>query len=402
MMAPERKASDRKIVLWIAGITLCAIVLFVSFGPSQQANDPNPTTYNTGSNGIKAAYLVLPKLGYEAKRWTLPATSLAGVDAAHTTLILTQPIIPGGDLKPLQDAVADFLKRGGQVLATGKSGALLLPGGAADAPGRIYQGLCYTTPEGGSQLARVGQVSIGVPARWSANGPQYRVAQRCGMDAVVVQFRYGQGEAVWWSSPMPLTNAALSNDASLQLALASIGPPGRTVLFDEYMHEWHGAIGDVLGGLPWWALFWQSLTIDVLLVLSRGRRNGPVRAPVRLTRSSPIEFATSMGKLYERAGATQAATETARTQLMDYLHAHCGFSRELLQSDPAEVAEALRGRFGGDWSHLEQHLVQALQAQEQRPRPKSALALVQALRADQVELYAMSQGNQYVTMSGTK
>jgi len=190
---------------------------------------------------------------------------------------------------------------------------------------------------------------------------------------------------------MPLTNAGLSADPSLKLALASIGPPGRTVLFDEYLHTWRESIGDTLRGLPWWSLTWQCVAVALLLLFSFSRRSGPLRMPVYLPRTSPIEFAESMGHLYSKAGATQAATEAARARLIEFLRDQCGVPRELLRVQPPVIAEALSERFGGQWTEVEQHLAQAASAAGTALAPKSALKLVQALDADHRKLQRLMQ-----------
>jgi hypothetical protein len=224
---------------------------------------------------------------------------------------------------------------------------------------------------------------------WEDKGADYkvRVEQRCGADAVVVRFRVGEGEAIWWSSAMPLSNQGLSADPSLKLALASLGTPGHTILFDEYMHTWRDSVRSTVAGLPWWSLALQSIAVALLLVYSFSRRSGPLRLPVTFPRTSPIEFAESMGHLYGKACATSAATEAARGRVLDFLREHCGIPREQLRAQPPAVAETLSGRFGGEWTDLEQHLRQAAEIGEQsfgeKPlAPRSALKLVQSLDAD--------------------
>jgi hypothetical protein len=199
----------------------------------------------------------------------------------------------------------------------------------------------------------------------------------------------GAGEAIWWSSPMPMTNSGLSDDPSLKLMLASVGAPSdggkpRTVLFDEYMHTYRDSVGDTLKGLPWGALWWQLAAVAALLLLSFSRRSGPLRTAVTMPRTSPVEFAESMGVLYQRARATSAATEAARGRLLEFLRDQCGIPRELLRGQPPEVAQVLAERFGGDWREIDQHLAQAAVTGE--ITAKSALKLVQSLDDDLLRL----------------
>jgi hypothetical protein len=427
-MATPQRGKDRRIVLWVAGGIFVLILLFSIFGPSSTSTDQRPTSENAQNGGIKAAYLLLSDLGYATERWNQPETELKSVDPAHTTLILTEPTLPLNDTKMLADALADFLSRGGRVVATGRTGARLLPGGITGQSSRqvILPGgqqgvdeissateICQTTPEGSGALARSGAVTIEDDAAWTAHGPQFEVAQRCGPDAVVVSYRFGQGRAIWWSSPLPMTNLGLSTGsladiglnadaakqkaaqaANLRLLLASIGPRDRKLLFDEYLHTFHQGLVEDQRHLPWWAIFWQCVAVALLLLFSFSRRNGPMRLPVAVPRTSPIEFALSMGHLYQKAGSTQAAIGAAHGRLLQFLREQCGLPPELLRAGPAAIAEGLRERLGGEWSLLQVHLEQVKEHETGVAQPKAALKLVQALEADQRQIAAATQQGQ--------
>ena len=120
---------DRSFVLWLAGGLLAAILLVSWWSPNAPDTDPAPTTYNSGTAGAKAAYLLLPELGYQAERWDEGPDGLAGVDAGRTTLVLANPVVPETQVEAVKQDVARFLERGGRVLVTGVKGAYLLPGG---------------------------------------------------------------------------------------------------------------------------------------------------------------------------------------------------------------------------------------------------------------------------------
>ncbi len=198
---------DRRFVFGILGAMLVVIVAFSVFAPANDDTDSSPTTYNSGSAGTKAAYLLLGELGYGAHRWETSPDDLKNVDAAKTTLVLAEPNFPTEGSKQVKAEIADFLSRGGHVLATGKEGAYFLPGGKTDAPSGLYQNLCFSTPEGQSPLARVGKISLASNVRWAALGPEFRVSQLCGNDAVVVSYKYGGGRG-------DLVEFAAANDQS--------------------------------------------------------------------------------------------------------------------------------------------------------------------------------------------
>jgi hypothetical protein len=235
-------------------------------------------------------------------------------------------------------------------------------------------------------LARVGKVSLADNVRWAALGPAFRVSQLCGDDAVVVSYKYGAGQAIWWSSPMPMTNRGLKEDASLKLVLASVGGTDRRVLFDEYFHGERASLWETTKGLPIWQITWQCIAVAVLLLLSFGRRSGPLRLPVRLPRSSPLEFAESMGRLYRKAGATQAAVDGARRRVLKFLEEQCGVPRDVLRSTPQAIVEAVEERLGGRWNRIGEHLLQASETEHQAVTLASTLELVKALDRDQRDL----------------
>ena len=377
---------DQRIVLGILAAMVALLIIVSILTPANDDSNPLPTTYNSGSAGTKATYLVLGELGYGAERWEASPDVLKNVDAAKATLILAEPNFPNEDAKQVQASIADFLSRGGRVLATGKDGAYFLPDAKTGASARFYQKLCLTTPEGQGPLARAGKISLGDDVRWTALEPRFRVSQLCGNDAVVVSYDYGAGEAVWWSSPMPMTNRGLKEDASLKLVLASVGGLDRRVLFDEYFHGERASLWDTAKGLPITQIALQCVVVAVLLVLSFGRRNGPIRLPVRLPRSSPLEFAESMGRLYKRAGATQAAVDGARRRLLKFLEEQCGVPRDVLRSTPQVIVEAVEERLGGRWSTLGEHLTQAANTEHSTVTLASTLELVKALDRDQRDL----------------
>ena len=386
MTASLRKV-DRRFVLIVTGFVLLLIVAVSLAAPSTATNDPRPSTYNTAPGGAKAAFLTLAALGRPVARWEQPLQDLPPGDAAHTTLVLAEPLYAAPEKDRLASAIHSFLQRGGRLLTTGASGALLLPGGATT-PSHRFGALCSTQPEGPGPLAAAGSVEMAVGAAWSADTPAARVEGRCGADAVIVRLPVGAGEAIWWSSASPLTNAELRNDADLKLLLASLGE-GRRILFDETLQQPVRSKWSAAAGLPLLSLLAQAGLVFALLVFSFSRRHGPVRLPVAVPRSSPTEFARSMGDLYERAGATGVAISAARRRLLRVLMREGGLPQGVAESPPDDVAAALANRFGGDWNALAGHLRQAAETGDTPLRPRSALALVRALGHD-VERVAMA------------
>jgi hypothetical protein len=376
-----RLGNDRRLLLMLCGAMLAVIVVVSVLAPPRQ-DDPRPTTTNSGPRGAKAAYLLLERLGRGVSRWERPLVELSDLDASRTTLVLAEPLYGPKELKEMKAALEEFMKRGGRVVTTGETGAALLPGGATKGPG-MFEGnaVCYTTPEGPGELARTGRVEMEDDGQWAAEGVRFRVEQRCGGEAVVVRFAVGKGEAVWWSSATAMTNAGLKQDADLRLLLASVGA-GRDVVFDESVFGQTKTLWDAAKGLPLGWLSLQVVVLGVLVVVSFSRRRGPVRMPVVLPRSSPVEFAESMGDLYEKGGANIAATDAAKRRLVRVLVREAGLAQTTVAAGPEAVAEALRARLGGEWGLVAVHLKEADGVAREKESGRAALALVRGLGED--------------------
>lgn len=375
----EERWSDRRIVLWMGAVILLLIIAVSVLAPNTAEDDARPTTYNNGPQGAKAAFLMLEAIGRRASRWQRPIDDLRHVDAPHTTLVLAAPSYSPTDQEKIAAALKSFMQRGGRVLTTGPTGALLLPEGKIKPPTTFMTEMCHTDP-GDGVLAAAGRVAIVNRGAWDGKG-KLEIAHRCGQDAVVVRVSVGRGDAIWWSSAVPLTNVEVKTDADLRLLLLSLGDR-RIVLWDESLHESVPGLWDAAHGLPIGWLIAQVGLLAVLLVLSFSRRNGPLRAPVLVPRSSPVEFASSMGDLYAKARATTAATDAARRRLLRALVRDAGVPKSIVSEGPQAIVSALNERLGGDWNIVGAHLEKASEAAKERPTFREALAISRALGED--------------------
>ncbi len=390
--------SDQRLILILMAMMLVLIVGISVLSPQQEADSPTPTSDNTGPLGTKAAYLTLEGLGHRTSQWKKSLEELNGAlsdeRAANTTLVLMEPVYDATQMGELKTQITRFLSRGGRVLTTGADGARLV-GGKTENP-ELLQSLCHTTPESDSALSRAGKVEISDHAAWKVDDKEFAgadldVAQRCGKDAAVVQFTSGKGRVVWWTAETPMANVELKQDAALKLVLASVGE-GRDVVFDEALHEITRTKWDATKGLPILWVSLQTIALLVLLVLSFSRRRGPIRMPVALPRSSPVEFATSMGDLYEKGQATSAVTEAARRRLQRVLMRDVGLPQETIKAGPEAIAEALKARLGSSTTGLAEdvaaHLREANEAVHAKVSQKSALTLARALSEDAEKILA--------------
>jgi hypothetical protein len=376
----KKLSGDWKFLLTFSGIVLALIVITGVLAPNREDRDPTPSTWNSGTAGAKAAWLLLGQLGYNELRWEQPEAELSSIDAAHATLVLANPF-PNPVLadKDRRQPFEEFLHRGGRIVATGGEPVLLLPNLEVKRADRLYTDLCFTSPEGPSPLARAGELEMAAPLQWNSNDPSVRVAQRCGDGAVVVSYPVGSGEVIWWASATPLTNQGLHNDGNLRLLLASVGSPDRTVYFDEYMHGINTSPWTATHGTPLTAIIVQTSCVAALLLFSFARGSGPHRALVQPPRASPLEFVESMGALYAKAGAGRVAIAAAERRLSEFLAHEGGLPAETLRSSPAAIAAAVQARFGCDTTALAADLQAARQSEYDGPSPTAAMAQVRRL-----------------------
>ena len=76
------------------GAVIAALLLIVGtavFAPAHDEDDPQPSTFNSGPQGAKAAFLLLGKLGYRTERFEKPLSLLNELDAPHATFVLAMP-----------------------------------------------------------------------------------------------------------------------------------------------------------------------------------------------------------------------------------------------------------------------------------------------------------------------
>ncbi len=395
--------ADQRLILIVLAVMLVLLVGVGVLAPKQGEDDPTPSSTNTSPLGVKAAYLTLEGLGHKTSRWTTTLRelndSMSDEEAAKTTLVVLEPVYDATQEAELKAQMKRFMARGGQVLTTGAAGATLL-GGKVESS-LLQDGLCRTTPEGDSALAKAGSVQMPNHGSWKLDDKQFagdnlKVAHRCGKDAVVVTFTAPgtaqRGGAVWWSSATPMSNVELKQDAPLKLVLASLGE-GRDVVFAEGLHTATRTLWDAAKGLPVGWVSWQAAALFVLLVLSFSRRRGPIRMPVTLPRSSPVEFATSMGDLYEKGGATSAVTEAAKRRLYRMLTREAGLAQDTVKGGPETIQEALLKRLGPGAKavveRMTEHLREANEASHASVSTKSVLALVRAMSEDTETIRAM-------------
>ena len=197
-----------------------------------------------------------------------------------------------------------------------------------------------------------------------------------GENAVVISYKSGAGEVIWWAAATPLTNAGVREAGNMELLLNSVGDPGTRVLWDEYFHGSRpGLWADVSDTpLPWAVAQAGVFLLAVLFTFSR--RSGPLRPLIEPSRLSPLEFVETLGGLYQSAHANQVALEVSYQRFQYLLKKRLG-----LPGQPAaEMAQAVNLRLRYDRPNFTTTLARCEHAVgDPSLQEKEAIELVQAL-----------------------
>lgn len=345
---------DRRLLLW-TGLILLPVIVVLAFLSDQEEDSGVPSTYSTQSSGAKAAYLFLSEEGYNVERWESPPEELPK-DSHNTVLVLASPQgIP--DNKQKTDLLM-YVSRGGRILATGYNVGWFLPTlevvpqPLPSAVWREYQ------PQVVSPLTRAGTIRMSPTSHWGDAKPGQVVHYAHDGKGIVVSYKVGAGEVIWWAGNTPLTNAGITQAANLDLLLNCLGGSKQTHIFwDEYFHSGHSG-----RGFSYWvpATIWgfaQCLLALLALLLTFSRRNAPIRSLSEPSRLSPLEFVQTLGRLYRRANATRTALEVPYNTFRTLLIRRLGLRNDVSSS---ELLESARKKLGYRDPEFEETIRQVL------------------------------------------
>lgn len=380
---------DRRLLLIVAAVFVLVVVLALLLSPNSDSQAKVATTYSAAPEGTKAAYLLLRESGYYSDRWEYPPNEVDGTQAP--ILLMLDPDVPPTSEE--QQAVRRFVENGGTLLISGQLGSYFFPDNAPQsAYERQFEAAQYEalTP---SAVARAApRIRLATGAAWERGGAGIELYGD-ESNAVVMQYPVGKGQLVWLASSSLLSNARLRESGNLDFLLAIIASRERPVLWDEYFHghRRRTAKGSTHPQIQW--LFAQLALLAIAVLLTYSRRSGPLRAPVAVSRLSPLEFVQALGRLYAHAKAANVALDVNYGRFRYWLARRLGLRAN---ASPAELARAAANR----WSISEPDFVAMMEACETgRFYPdlsrKEALQLIVQLHqyARQFQLFPGNQEN---------
>jgi hypothetical protein len=366
--------SDRRLLIW-AGVFMLVVILALTFLSQDEEESGIPSTYSAQRHGAKAAFLLLQQSGYKVRRWEQSPSDLPA-DPAHTVLVLASPFrAPTHDEK---NALQTYLDRGGKIVATGRSASIYLPQAETEnelVPSPIakeYQ------PQLLTPLTRGGTIQMSPVAYWKGPATSSLAHYADGDRPIVVSYKAGLGEVIWWGASTPLTNAAIAKQGNMALLLNSLGNAGEIqVYWDEYFHGEQSSLSGYLGTPPIFYGLLQCALVFLALIFTFSRRNGPIHPLPQPSRLSPLEFVSTLGKLYRRANAMHSALAIPYARFRAQAARQLGIRQDV---PAADLARALKNRMRYKDDSLAE-LLQQIESALHNPelREAQALELVQQL-----------------------
>ena len=401
--------SDRRLLIW-AGVFIFLVIVALAFLSQDEKDSGIPSTYSAQNHGAKAAYLLLQETGYNVDRWEQSPIALPR-DPAHTVLVLASPFrAPTRDEK---NALQVYLSRGGRILVTGANVSTYLPDAETDSEALQAPSPKDYEPQLLTPLARGGTIQMSPAAYWKGS-PTGSLAHYADEGRpIVVSYKFGHGEVIWWGASTPLTNAAIAKSGNMALLLNSLGArdaaphnadPRRAdnqadtvhILWDEYFHSEGSSVSDYLFDPPVKYGFLQFALVFIAVIFTFSRRNGPIHPLPEPSRLSPLEFVHTLGKLYRRANAVHSALEIPYARFRMLATRRLGLNADI---PAAELAHSIKNQLNyRDDSFAE--LLRQIEAALHNPElaEADALALVQQLNRHTQNLKLISIERQETTL----
>ncbi len=375
--------SDRKLLRIAAAIFLVLATALAFFTPpSRQQANPIPSIYSVDSNGARAAYLLLKQLRYPVQVWERPPAELPE-EAASGVLVLADPVQP--PVEKDRAALLNFVKSGGRILFTGSMMSSFFPDAHSSEEPLESSWQTYDADFPSNFTAGAAKISLQPEAEWTTIEPSQMPLYGPADSPVVLSWRVGSGEILWWAGPTPLTNSGITHDNNLNLFLDAVGSATGnsadqpTIYWDEYFHGQRDSLWGYVSKTP---VAWGLLQVAILgfaVLFTFSRRSGPVAMPAKVSRLWPLEFVDTIGGLYERAHAEPAMVGAVYQRFRSML------ARQLrlpLTTSDAALAEALRVRLAWNDDALADALHRAAAASRAaKVPPGDALEIIHRLES---------------------
>ncbi len=366
----------------LAGAVVVTLVTQLLLPPARQGGFlQQRSSFINEAYGVKAAYLVLERLGCDVRRWRRPLAADALPSEAR--LVLLAPVIALADDET--EALDAWVQAGGTLLLVprGRYEARGPDAGPLDdwfklATAKVDEAVAVRcrTPAADGLFAEVQRISTLADARFAEQDPlggplagaTFEVLLRDDAGVLAGRVAHGAGQVIALADAEPFSNLhlGLHDNAVLLanlLAADDAGLTERPVYFDEY-HQgfpYRQSTGRALASLMWhgrwgWTVV-QVLIASALALWAAGVRQGRARPSMIAPRRHHGEFAQHAAQLFSDGGVVD------------------GVVRSLQEHYRGRAKRALRVGAGASDAAL-------AQAMEEHAGAKHALAVAQLCSAE--------------------
>jgi hypothetical protein len=333
------------VVVALLGGFAALLVLLLSERVAAGRGLPPYSVYSEGSDGLAQAGHLLRRLGWRTVAVTRP------IQTTHFRGLLI--LVPPGQDKRQQDEDSELSRADAEALLRWvRQGNTLLLASRSNTPiHQIFKAILtdergpadtFTPAElgaAGGYLHGVEHLSLGSRATLRAPSdalPLWWLGDRPG----ALLIRHGKGRVLLVADPGLLTQHGLIRDdgeprddnAVFLANVVALNARDGTVYFDEYHHG-------IRGGGGFWgylALHGERLAVLPLLVVlviagwAVAVRLGPAVPTPRKARADAVDYASALGRLYQRTGARRLLARTLVRGFLDGMTRHLRLRRQAL------------------------------------------------------------------------
>ncbi|WP_017316397.1 DUF4350 domain-containing protein [Mastigocladopsis repens] len=369
------KRSNR--LAWIGAIALGVMILLTFIAAPTSSKINSGSTYNRAPDGYGAWYAYMERRGTGIKRWQKPFDDL-NAEKRPVTLVQINSILR----EPLLDAEEKkWIEKGNNLVLLGVRDRVT----AAD----------FTT----IQKSPAGDVKIETRRRRQIKGQEKVSLGDDRFGAVVWENNYGQGKAIFSTTPYLAANAYQDYQSHFQYLSDLVSQKGHLLFVDEYIHgykepsvrkrEGEGSLLSYFTKTPVFPAFLQVGILLLLLIRSQNRRFGkPVTLNTPVVDNSEAYIKALAGVL-QKAKSSDFVVEMVGKEEQRQLQKALGLGQELL--DHQTLVNALVQQTNVPATQLQKLLnIQSQQRRLSEPELLSWLGKWQILRR-QLDFYVKAQ-----------
>lgn len=358
---------QRRVVFWLAGALLAAVILAITARPAAQES---AFSYRSAQrHGARALGLYMRAHGWDVQ----PAVTDPASVPADTGVLLVPREFVRTMTAAETEALQAWAEAGGRLVMFGEgpSDHPLLP---------VVYGMTIDEPEiravePSAHFPGVGQLAASSYRVDHLADEEWAVQLRDDVGALVLHRRHGAGDMFVLPDAMALSNAALGQADNLAFALQLLAADGRAVLAFYARDPAVASLAATGGEAAPLPLSWRLAGLGFVLAAAAsfwllGRRTGPILPPAPAPNRPLTEYVTAQAHAYRKADAGGAVAGFLAEALRRDLAAASGLSA----TAPASQLAAAGERLGVSPAEVE-HVLAQLEARGNRhPRDVKKLA----------------------------